>query len=307
MNTTSLKRALKNPLLFGLKAVEILGPMLSDKTYLKWMFRLKMGKKLNLDAPKTYNEKLQWIKLYDRNPEYTTMVDKFAVKKFVSDKIGEEYVVPNYGVWDTPEQIDFDALPNSFVLKTNQGGGSQGLYFCKNKSELDKAAAIEEMRRGLKMSIYKHFREWPYKNVKPRIIAEEYLSPKSQNGIDDYKILCFDGKAEYIEYHTDRFSDHHKQYWLTCDWKLADISQSDYSEVGKDLCQKPDCLEEMLRLSEVLAKDIPHIRVDWYNNDGKLYFGELTFFDGSGFEKFDDISMDLKLGELIDLKQVRVQ
>ena len=304
MQTKTLLHAIKHPKIFAIKLLQILGPIIPDKPYLILMFRLKMGQKLDLKSPKSYNEKLQWLKLYNRNPEYTRIVDKCEVKEYVSKIIGHEYIIPTYGMWNRPEDIDFSSLPNEFVIKTTQGGGGRGIVICKSKKNLDIAKTRKILEYGMKQNIYNELREWPYKNVVPRVIAEKLLKDDSQEGLDDYKLMCFNGKVKLIEHHTGRFSDHHKQNFYTPSWELTSISQSGYSKREVEAVPKPKELDEMIALSEKLSVGFPHIRIDWYSVKGQLYFGEMTFFDGSGFVKFDDYNDDLKLGSWIDLNNV---
>lgn len=257
-----------------------------------------MGKKLNLDNPQTFNEKLQWLKLNNRNPQYTKMVDKYEVRKYIEEKIGEEYLIPLLGVWDSPDDIDFDSLPNQFVLKCNHNSGL-GMCICRDKSSLDIKKVKKELKKGLKQNYFITSREWPYKNVKPRIIAEKYMVDESGIELKDYKFLCFGAVAKFIELHRGRYSDGHTQDIYDREWKKTDISQGG---IMSDITvNKPAKLEELIKLSELLAKDIPHVRVDWYLINDRIYFGEITFFDGSGFEAFDDYSHDSFLGSLIKI------
>ena len=272
-----------------------------DRPYLKMLYRIRTGKRLNLENPTRFNEKLQWIKLYDRKEEYTIMVDKFAVKDYVSNKIGAKYVIPLLGCWKTTDEIDFASLPPRFVLKCTHD--SYGLVICKDKSKLDIKEVKKKLDKSLKNNFYLSYREWPYKNVQPRIIAEEYLEDYSSNNRDDladYKVLCFNGEPRFIELHRGRFSGRHSQEFYDCDWNLLDISQPKLF-INPQKVGKPECLEEMLRLSRILSEGIPHIRVDWYIANGQLYFGELTFFDGSGFFRFIPDEFDFTLGSLITL------
>ena len=304
MQPLTLIKALKDPRIVLIKLLQVIGPIIPDEPYLKVLFRLKMGRKLDLKNPKTYNEKLQWLKLYNRKQEYSMMVDKYEVKNYVANIIGPQYILPTYGIWNRPESIDLNKLPNEFVLKTTHGGGSRGLVICEDKSRMDVSRMKRILDNGIRQNIYLSLREWPYKNVKPRIIAEYLLKDGSHNELDDYKVLCFHGKALLIEHHIGRFSKHHKQNFYTPNWELTTISQSGYSEKRDDPAPKPQNLAEMISLSEQLSKNIPHIRVDWYQVKDRIYFSELTFFDGSGFAKFDNYNDDLLLGSYIDLSKV---
>lgn len=270
---------------------------LSDKSFLKVTYRIRMGKKLDLDNPKTFNEKLQWLKLYNRKPEYTPMVDKFDVKKHVAEKIGEEYIIPTIGVWDKFEDIDFDNLPERFVLKCTHDSG--GLAICKEKSTFDTQQAKAKLEKHLKNNFYYFGREWPYKNIKPRIIAEKYIE-EGQGELKDYKFMCFNGKVQCTFVCSDRFTE--KGLHVTFfdrDWNVMPFERS-YPSVKEGL-PKPLNYQKMIELAEILSKDIPFVRVDFYEVDNQIFFGELTFFPGNGTEPFSPEIWDLKLGEWIDL------
>ena len=272
-----------------------------DEEFLKRMFKAQLGYELNLENPKTFNEKLQWLKLHDRKPIYTTMVDKYLAKKYVADIIGEKYIIPTLGVWDRFEDIDFDALPNQFVLKCTHD--SHGVVICKDKSKLDIPAAKKLLSSHLKRNYYYRFREWPYKDVVPRIIAEKYMEDEYGERIRDYKVMCFNGEPKLIELHRGRNTDHQTQDFYDTNWKKTVISQAGTAryQVTEEPVPAPDSLPEMLKLSRTLSKGLPHIRVDWYSIKGDLYFGELTFYDGSGFVPWDNPKDDLMLGSWIRL------
>lgn len=256
---------------------------MNDEEYLKKLFKCHMKRELNLDNPQTFNQKLQWLKLYDRKPEYTTMVDKYAVKKYVADIIGEEYIIPTLGVWNHFDEIDFDKLPNQFVLKCTHDSG--GIVICTDKSNLDLKAAKKKIEKCLRRNYYWPSREWPYKNVKPRIIAEKYMSDEGKEELSDYKVLCFNGEPKIVEVHKGRFNGQHTQDCYDEFWNKTDIEQYDLPKTD-EIMPKPAFLEEMLHLSKLLSKDLIHVRVDWYFTNNRLYFGELTFFDGSGYNLF---------------------
>ena len=275
----------------------------SDTLYLKLEYYFQTGRKLNLKHPKTFNEKLQWLKIHDHNPLYTKMVDKLAVKSLIANTIGGGYGVRELGVWRHFDDIDFSVLPQQFVLKCTHDSG--GLVICKDKNRLDKAAAKRKIEKCLRKNYFYGTREWPYKNVEPRIIAEEYLQQADGEELRDYKVMCFNGKAKLIELHMNRHSDHHTQDFYDTSWQKTSISQGHgYGGTSNVNVPKPECLDEMLNLSELLTKNMAHCRVDWYIVNGKLYFGELTFFDGSGYELYDDDNDDLLLGSWIDLSVV---
>jgi len=271
-----------------------------DKRYYTWQYRLITGKKLDIDHPVTYNEKLQWLKLYDRKPIYTTMVDKLAVKKYVADKIGEQYVVSLYGVWDKPEDINYETLPEKFVLKTTHGGGGLDVVICKDKGTLDIAKVNNKLNHSLRTD-YWRMREWPYKNVPRKIIAEQLLENESGD-LFDYKVMCFSGKPELIQVHRGRFT-HQTQDVYNINWEKVKISQPGYPYT-EDQIAKPALLTKMLSLSENLSQNIPQVRVDWYIVNNKLYFGELTFFDSAGFARWEPEEWEEKLGELIVLPKI---
>ena len=281
--------------------LENLNFLFPDKVYLQLLFRCKMGYKLNLTNPHTFNEKLQWLKLYNRNPLYTTLVDKYAVKKWVADKIGEEYIIPTLGVWNNANEIDFENLPNQFVLKTTNGGGGD-VVICKDKSVFDSVKVIKYLNRGLKKNIYCRLREWPYKNVIPRIIAEQFITDGKESLID-YKVLCFNGEPKLIEVHEGRFKAHTQDFY-DAEWNHLPIIQG--TPLSGRFVDKPSCLEEMLSLSRRLAKDMPHVRVDWYFASKKLLFGEMTFFDASGFDVFEPREYEELMGSWITLPQKRI-
>ena len=276
---------------------------LSDEQYLKLKYKNIFGRELNLDNPKTYNEKLQWLKIHDRKPEYTTMVDKYAVKQYVADRIGEQYIIPTLGVWEHFDDIDFDNLPNQFVLKCTHDSG--GLIICKDKRKLDKVAAKKKIEKCLKRNYYWSGREWPYKNVPKRIIAEQYLSnDEKSDELSDYKVLCFNGEPKLIEIHKGRFSGHHTQDFYDVNWNKTEFEQLE-DPLSDEIMQKPVFADKMLELSRTLAENIPHVRIDWYYTGGKLLFGEITFFDGSGFCPFID-NQDEILGSWLTLSQKTV-
>ena len=273
-----------------------------DETYLIRMFKAKMGYELNLDNPKTYNEKLQWLKIYDRKPIYTTMVDKYRAKEYVAQIIGEQYIIPTLGVWNHFDEIDFEKLPDKFVLKCTHDSG--GLIICKDKSSFDIKKARQVINNSLQKNYYFKFREWPYKNVKPQIIAEKFMySSKEGIGIPimDYKIYTFNGVARMCMINQDR-GIHTKADYFDRDFKWLDFKWG-YDHANIQI-KKPDQFEKMFKLAEKLAYGCPELRVDFYEVDGQIYFGELTFFDGSGFEKIEPVEWDYKLGNMLDLSKV---
>ena len=293
---------IKNPK----KAVFYLGihgyfKFLKDRDFISLMYYCRFGEKPDLNEPKTFNEKLQWLKLYYNGDEYKDLVDKYEVKKHVTEKIGSEYVIQTLGVWDTAEKIDFDSLPNQFVLKCTHDSG--GLVICKDKKTLDKKKAIRKLRKALRNNYYWVGREPFYKNIKPKIIAETYLTDETSCDLKDYKVLCFSGVPRIIELHAGRYTDHQSQDFYDTEWNKLSISQNGVSayQATNIIEPRPETLNQMIEFSRVLSKDLPHLRVDWYSIGNKLYFGELTFFDGSGFDPFDNPSDDLLFGSWISL------
>ena len=272
---------------------------MSDEEFLKKRFEATIDYKLNLENPRTYNEKLQWLKLNERKNIYTTMVDKYKVREYIKEKLGEEYLIPLIGVWNNPDEIDFSKLPNKFVLKCNHNSGL-GMCICKDKSKLNISKVKKELKKGMKQDYYLTGREWPYKNVERKIICEKYMEDKKEKELRDYKFYCFNGKVEFVMINSDRFSDDcTKADYFDKNYNLLDLKWG--PERSKEPPKKPEKYEEMCNIAEKLSKDLKHIRVDLYYVNGKIYFGELTFFDGSGFDKIEPIEWDYKLGELIKL------
>lgn len=289
---------IKNPRDFAIGLVKKFRFLLADKIYLQLYYYFKMGEKLNLKKPHTFNEKLQWLKLYDRNPEYTKMVDKIAVKEYVSSIIGNEYIIPTLQVWDSFEEIDFSALPNSFVLKTSHGGGGGGVVVCKDKQKLDIRSAKEKINHSMRHSIYKSLGEWPYKDVKHQILAEQFV--ESSPELNDYKFFCFGGKVHFFKIDFGRFIEHHANYYdRNCN--LVPFGEADLPPVFEHHVTIPDNIDDMIAIAEKLAKGRKFIRVDLYNVKGRILFGELTFFPASGFGRFTPEEWDAKLGELLSI------
>lgn len=271
-----------------------------DEAFLRFMYLLMMGKRLHLKNPRTYNEKLQWLKIYDRKNEYTRMVDKYLVKELVKNKIGEEFVIPLLGVWDDASEIDYDKLPDQFVLKCNHDSGSTIL--CQDKSLFDRAAAEKKLNEHLKRNKFDYGREWPYKNVRPKIIAESFVFDRSEGELLDYKVYCFQGEPKLVMVNTGRNQNLTKANYYDSDYNRLDFKWG-YPAASNIRKLSKECFAEMLNKACILSKGIPHVRVDFYVANGRLYFGELTFFDGSGFAKFDPPEWDRKIGEWLILPQ----
>lgn len=253
-----------------------------DETFLKMKYKLMMGTKIDLENPKTFNEKLQWLKLHDRNPEYTKMVDKYEAKEYVANIIGKEYIIPTLGVWDKFDDIDFDALPNEFVLKPTHTSGN--VFICKDKSKIDYKKLKKQVNKWLKRDYYRIHREWPYKNVKPRIIAEKYMEDQTGELVD-YKVYAFNGKCDYVMTCVDRAKGETKFLYYDKNWNLKKEFSFDGLKYGQTInVPRPKNLDKMFGFAEILSKDIPFVRVDFYEANGNLYFGELTFFPSAGFD-----------------------
>ena len=291
---------IKKPSKIVLKLNEYkIGRIFSDKFFLKCAYRYRFNEKLNLDNPQTFNEKLQWLKLYDRKPEYTQMVDKYEAKKWIAERIGEEYIIPTLGVWDSFDEIDFDKLPNQFVLKTTHDSG--GVVICRDKNNFDKKEAKKKLKKSLKRNYYWHGREWPYKNVKPRILAEVFID-SPEGSLVVYKNFCFGGEPKLFQViQGDKTPNESIDYFDT-DWNLLPIKQNFPN--SKTHLPRPNILEEMLTLSKKLSKGYAFLRVDWYIVEGKLKFSEFTFYSDAGFAAFEPEEWDYTLGGWIDLSNI---
>lgn len=295
----SIKRALKNPLLFLVHLFDR-KPFcfwMSDKNWLKMMFYAYHHKKLNLDNPQTYNEKLQWLKLYDRKPEYRMMSDKFAVRKFVAEKIGEEHLIPLLGAWDDADDIDFDSLPNQFVLKCNHD--SAGLIICKDKIKLDIEKAKRKLKKCLKRDYFWAGREDNYRVAQKKIIAEKYMTDGDKDELTDYKFFCFNGEPKYIQVDTGRFTRHVRNFYDTS-WNFIDV-QNGCANDKKCIISCPHKFEEMLKFARILSEGLVHVRVDLYDINDEIYFGELTFHHGGGGMRVIPEHYDYEWGSYLNI------
>lgn len=277
-------------------AWKLIGTHLPDELYLRVLFRLMTGKKLNLQSPETFGEKIQWLKLHDHNPDYKIMVDKYAVKEYVADKLGSKYIIPTLGVWDRVEDIDWDSLPNQFVLKCTHDSG--GLVICKDKNKLDKREASKKLNSCLKKSFYKLYREWPYKDVPHRIIAEKYIEDESGE-LNDYKVFNFGGEPRMIQVDYNRFNGHLRNLYSP-KWDRINATMGYPSDPSREF-PKPEVLDELLELCKKLSVGIPHVRTDFYIVNNKIYFGEMTFYHSSGFQKITPKEFEKALGDWIIL------
>lgn len=271
---------------------------ISDKNYLKLYFRGAIGGKLNLENPQTFNEKMQWLKLNDRNNEYMNMVDKFKVRDYISHLLGDEYLIPLLGVWNSFDDINFDDLPNEFVLKCTHDSG--GIVICKDKSKINMADVKLKINKCLRKNFYWIGREWPYKNLKAKIIAEKLMVDDKNNDLVDYKFMCYNGKVKNIFTCTERRSlDGLKVTFFDLNWDVLPIERK-YSRSLKEI-KKPINFDKMIELAEILSTNIRFCRIDFYEINNRIYFGEITFYPGSGMEKFKELQWDYKLGSLIQL------
>jgi hypothetical protein len=294
-----LKTIIKKPKSVLIKALYFLSPWLTDKLYLELLFPLKTGYKLDLKNPQTYNEKLQWLKLYYRDPLLPKLVDKYEYKQYVKKKVGEEYVVKNYGIWDSFDEIEFDKLPNQFVLKTTHDQG--GVVICEGKSNFDIEQAKNKINKHLKENLYFRFREWPYKYVKPRIIAEELLVDDSGVELKDYKFYCFDGVPKAVLVVSERASDNPNYDFY--DMELNNLPFSQGGDRGSKDFKKPKNFGCMPKITKEISGGFPHVRIDLYNINGQIFFGEFTFFDSAGLSPFQPIKWDYEFGDYLELPE----
>lgn len=284
------------------RVFNIIGRLLPDKIFLQIKYKILMGKKLELSTPVLFSEKMQWLKLYDRKIEYTELVDKYLVKDVVKKELGEKYIIPTLGIWNNFSDIDFKTLPHQFVLKCTHDSG--GIIICKDKNKLDMINAKKIIERSLKRNYFYSNREWPYKNVKPRIIAEQYLE-NGEEGLHDYKVWCFNGEPKYIQYISGRIKNITYEAFYDLNWK----KQSFYfhNPILKKDVVKPKNLAELINSARILSKNKPFSRCDFYVlEDGSLKFGEITFFPMSGLETWKPREMDKKIGEMIKIFQENI-
>lgn len=273
-----------------------------DELWLKLLFRIKNGYWMDFKNPKTFCEKIQWLKVYGFKPEYCHMVDKYAVKDFVAKKIGSKYVIPALGVWDKPEDIEWDKLPNKFVLKTTHGGGGCGVVICKDKNKLDKKKATAELKASMAFSAGNSFREHPYMGVKKRIIAEVLLETKNNEDLTDYKFYCFNGEPHYCQVIRDRHSIETIDFY-DLEWNRQEFIGLNPKVIrGPSPVPRPVNLDDMIRVCRELTEGMPFVRVDLYEINQKEYFGEITFYPASGFGSFSPQEWNIKLGQLINLE-----
>lgn len=278
---------------------------LPDKEYLKLLYYARLKRPLNLDNPQLFSEKMQWLKLYDRNPFYTKLADKYEFKKYVSEQIGNDHVIPLYGVWNSFDEIDFHKLPNQFVLKVTHDSG--GFVVCEDKATFDKDLAKNKIEKALHTNYFRRGREWPYKNIKPRIIAEKYIPSLGKADSVEYKLTCIYGKVcvftvcggiPHSKFEV-RTNDHFDKDWNQQHWWAY------YKPSGK-IIQAPPQKDEMIAFAEKLSAGIPHVRVDFYVIDGIVYVGEMTFYTHSGFLEFNPKKQDEIMGKWLELPEKKI-
>lgn len=272
---------------------------MNDSDYLKRIFMGVLNKKLDLDNPKTFNEKIQWLKLFDRKDIYTKFVDKYEVKDVVSKIIGKEYVIPTLGVWDSFDEIDFNKLPNQFVLKCTHDSG--GIVICRDKAKLSIKKAKRKINKSLKRDYYSLFREWPYKNVKPRIIAEQYIEDSASLDLKDYKFFCFNGKPEFLFVASDRQNPDEETKFDFFDMNFKHLNIINGHPNSINSIPKPSTFDKMVELCSILAEGIPHVRCDFYEANGRVYFGEMTFSHFGGLVDFEPDFWNEKIGGMLKL------
>lgn len=282
-----------------------LSTLLSDKSYLQLKYHKYFGRWINFKTPASFNEKLQWLKIYDRRAIYTTMVDKYAVRHYIADKIGEKYLIPLLGAWDSFDEIDFSSLPNQFVLKCTHDSG--GLIICKDKSKLNLKDAERKLASSLKRNFYYYSREWPYKFVKPRIIAEKYMTDSLTGELRDYKFFCFNGHADCVMVCYDRSSEDTKFYFFNKDWKLLRYNKRGKKAPEDFTLPKPSNMDEMFNIAEKLSDGLPFSRIDLYSVAGKTWFGEITFFPDGGFDSNLLPETEQYWGRMIDISQIETE
>lgn len=284
---------------FWAHALNRLVYVLPDKWYLFFRFKNRVGYWPHLNHPRTFNEKLQWLKLNDRHAEYTQMVDKIDAKKYVASIIGDKYIIPTLGVWNSVDEIEWDKLPNQFVIKVSSDSG--GIVVCKDKQTLDIEKAKEKLTNGWGKNYYVHNKEYPYRDLIPRIIAEEYKEDESGYELRDYKIFCFNGEPKILFVASDRqkAGEDTKFDFFDLNWNHLPFTNGHPN--SKEHIAKPKNFEEMLEIAKKLSVGIPQVRIDLYNCNGQIYFGEITFFHWSGMTAFDPVEWDFKLGKLIKL------
>lgn len=300
MKMDKLYKYARNPFLFFWRlGLDGHFKFIPDEVYLKICFRIRMGHWPDLKSPRTFSEKLQWLKLYDRRPEYPRLTDKVEVRKFVAATIGADHLIPLLGTWDTANEIDFDALPDQFVLKCTHD--SDSVVICRDKSRLDVRRTRAALARHLAKNYFWASREWPYLNIRPRVLAEQFMQDESGTELKDYKFFCFDGEPKALFIASDRSSktEETKFDFFDMDFRLLPFTNG-HPNSGRTLC-RPNAFDQMVTLVRTLAKGLPHVRVDLYEINGHLYFGELTFAHWGGLTPFVPEEWDAIFGNWLTL------
>lgn len=280
-----------------------LSSILPKSIYVKLLFRINVGYRLNLKNPKSFNEKIQWLKLNDHNPVYPVIVDKFLVKGYIEKNLGPGYTFETIGIWESPEDIDFDALPSKFVLKTTNGGGNCGVVICKNKCEANKNKIVFQLKQAMKQDIAGKFLEWPYKEVSPRIIAEPFMAQKDGSELVDYKFHCFNGTPRFVLVCSGRFSKTGlKDDFFDMNWNKINCSRLTHPN-SETTIPAPNKLSQMIEISKLLSSHFPFLRVDFYVINDSIYVGELTLYPASGFSKYIPEKNDYLFGSWLQLPQ----
>ena len=280
-------------------AYKILNSLISDSLYTRLKFRKNLHRWPDLKNPRTFNEKLCWLKLHRREPEMSVMVDKAQAKDYVRDILGEEYIIPTFGLWERAEDIDFGLLPDRFVMKGTHDSGR--VIVCTDKNQLDFDRARQEMQQSLDRDFYAITREWPYKNVPHRIIAEQFIR-QSDGGLTDYKFFCFNGHVDCVMVCIDRHLGKPRFYFFDRNWNFLRLNKRGVAAPEGFTLPRPEGMERMFEIASILSKGQPFVRVDLYNVDGKIYFGELTFYPDGGVDPNILPSTDQRWGDLLDLK-----
>lgn len=270
---------------------------ISDKAFVEKEYFLNTGEKLNLVHPQKFNEKLQWLKLYDHNPQYTIMVDKYRARQYIKDVIGDQYLIPLLGVWEKPDEIEFDLLPNQFVLKCNHNSGT-GMCVCRDKNRIDISKIKRELRKGLREDYYSVHREWPYRDVQRQIIAEKYMVDEGGEVLTDYKFFCFNGEPR-VMYISNDGAENPRTDFFDMEFNHLPIIMKDPN--SEQLPKKPQNFELMKELAEKLSEGIPFLRTDFYEINGNVYVGELTLYHNAGLSHIEPEEWSYKLGSYIDL------
>ena len=292
----------KSPLKFIEACMRHMPWLVSDKCYVMLQYKVALGYFPDLENPKTFTEKLQWLKLYDHNPLYTRIVDKVTAKEYIKEILGEEYIIPTLHVWDNADDIDIDQLPDRFVLKCNHTGGGS-VFICHDKSKFDFETAKKKIKKQLKKNTFLSTREWPYKNVKRKVFCEQYMEDESGE-LRDYKFYCFNGKPEIMLIASNRFTSHNFDYF-DMDFKPLGVDSVTGGRAGTSF-ERPEAYDEMIAIASKLSQGFPHVRVDLYYTNHHIYFGELTFYDSSGFDDMNSEEWNNKLGDLIKLPEKRL-